>query len=695
MLCGISVKQGLIAVALLLALANPAQASQGFAALPTTGVLSGLTAVQDINTNEAALLSLSESTSAPTYAVQGALWASTSTVSLYDGTDWDTILDYTTGQVTIPLSNLPSESAYTLLGATSTGSPTAIVYPASCGSSSTALGSTSTGFYCQTITGGGSGFTLAVTTSNVTYSGVMAAVTSGTISTAYSAASYTYNPSTHAFTMPTAATLSVGALALTTTQLGVQYGGTGATTLLTDGILYGNGTSALGVTATSAYSVLTTNSTGVPSETTSIVIGTVAPLTDTGVAIQATTSTNGYYQTILQNTSTGTSASVAYTTAINGTTSTTNYAEFGQNGSLYATGTSALNVAGNGYLDTVGEDMAIGTLTNNALHFTTSAHSTDWLSISGAGAVAINGALSVTATTTFSAPIIANSAISAGTIATSSYVGLNAGGQMVLGAGGAGGSVALNVTTSNVSYSGILSSVTSGASVSTFYSGASYTYNPSTAVFNIGSGGIYEINGTQIALSNLSNGTTGTGTTVVLQGSPTLTTPVIGVATGTSLGLTTTTASVPVNGMYSPSANALYLTSSGNAALELTTTGNVPEVYTPGAFVSGPNALSLTTTIFTPVAVSSNTYRVVLVHATCPCKIANPTGTAADGQKFILEIWQSSSGSDTIGTWDTNYDFGTAGSPTLSTGANKGDFLGFEYSAQNSKYDYLGIQQGM
>jgi hypothetical protein len=123
----------------------------------------------------------------------------------------------------------------------------------------------------------------------------------------------------------------------------------------------------------------------------------------------------------------------------------------------------------------------------------------------------------------------------------------------------------------------------------------------------------------------------------------------------------------------------------------LNTTGTA----TAKSFVAPPSTLTISTATFTPVAVASNTYRVVLVHASCPCTIANPSGSAVDGQKLLLEVWQSATGSDTVGTWGTNYDFGTAGSPTLSTGASKGDLLGFAYSAQNSKYNYLGVQQGM
>jgi hypothetical protein len=62
--------------------------------------------------------------------------------------------------------------------------------------------------------------------------------------------------------------------------------------------------------------------------------------------------------------------------------------------------------------------------------------------------------------------------------------------------------------------------------------------SPTTAMALTGAGlnlssGVYEVNGTQIAASNLLNGVTGSGS-IVLAISPTLTTPNIGSATGTS-----------------------------------------------------------------------------------------------------------------------------------------------------------------
>lgn len=254
---------------------------------------------------------------------------------------------------------------------------------------------------------------------------------------------------------------------------------------------------------------------------------------------------------------------------------------------------------------------------------------------------------------------------------------------------------------------------------------------PSSGGFNLNSG-TYQIGGTQIACSNLSNGATGcstaTGTsgatipllngnntfsgtnnftsTLQVSGANVLTAnqsiTLSGVVTGsgttaittafgtfTSATLATAVSDETGSGALVFAASPTFTGTVGAAAI--TATGLV----TSGFLLSPPSTLTISTATFTPVSVGANTFRVVLIHASCPCTIANPSSAAVDGERFIMELWQSATGSDTIGTWGTNYDFGTAGAPTLSTGANKGDFLGFSYSSQNSKYNYIGIQQGM
>lgn len=360
------------------------------------------------------------------------------------------------------------------------------------------------------------------------------------------------------------------------------------------------------------------------------------------------------------------------------------------------------------------------------------------------------------------------------------------------GAGSCGSSsgVTLSSTTSSIN-SPLAFTNTGTGSLSTLYNATGYYINPSTAVLNIPSGATYDINGTQIACANLSNGATGCSTATGTSGAtlevnnasntvsgnntysgtslfsgalPALTTGdaalgasstggglftgkgstddvIIENSSGTSacvIGHNATTLnctglqvagtsvltanqSITLSGVVTGSGTTAITTAFGTfnsatlsaaisdetgtgaavfagsptftgtvGAAAITATG----VVTGGFLLSPPDTLTISTATFTPVSVASNTFRVVLVHASCPCTIANPSGSAVDGERFLLEVWQSATGSDAIGTWGTNYDFGTAGAPTLSTGASAGDVLGFTYSAQKSKYLYLGVQQG-
>lgn len=102
---------------------------------------------------------------------------------------------------------------------------------------------------------------------------------------------------------------------------------------------------------------------------------------------------------------------------------------------------------------------------------------------------------------------------------------------------------------------------------------------------------------------------------------------------------------------------------------------------------------AISTATFATDASLGNTVRIALSHAACPCTLSNPTNPT-DGQVITYEIIQSSSGSDTIGTYGTAFTFGTAGQPTLTTTANKRDLVGFKYSGSSSKWNYLGSELG-
>jgi hypothetical protein len=87
---------------------------------------------------------------------------------------------------------------------------------------------------------------------------------------------------------------------------------------------------------------------------------------------------------------------------------------------------------------------------------------------------------------------------------------------------------------------------------------------------NLGAGKTYRIGGTQIAASNLSNGTTGSGN-IVLATSPSLVTPTIGVATATSVNKVAITA--PASSATLTLANSSTFATSGAHATTLTTSG--------------------------------------------------------------------------------------------------------------------------
>ena len=65
-----------------------------------------------------------------------------------------------------------------------------------------------------------------------------------------------------------------------------------------------------------------------------------------------------------------------------------------------------------------------------------------------------------------------------------------------------------------------------------------------------------------------------------------------------------------------------------------------------------------------------------LVHADCPCTVANPTGVYA-GLSGNLTLTQSATGSDLIGTWGSTWKFSGGTPPTLTTTANANDVAPF------------------
>lgn len=150
----------------------------------------------------------------------------------------------------------------------------------------------------------------------------------------------------------------------------------------------------------------------------------------------------------------------------------------------------------------------------------------------------------------------------------------------------------------------------------------------------------------------VANGGTGvtasTGTVaVVLSTSPTLVTPVLGVATVTSLNAATNTSINVIAGTY-----------------------NTIQTYTPSA--AGTATLDLS---------KGNIHHITMPAGNITIALSN--GTA--GQCFIIRILQDGTGSRTV-TWFTTIRWAGGSAPTLTTTASKADTIGFEITG-SSTYD--------
>lgn len=89
-------------------------------------------------------------------------------------------------------------------------------------------------------------------------------------------------------------------------------------------------------------------------------------------------------------------------------------------------------------------------------------------------------------------------------------------------------------------------------------------------------------------------------------------------------------------------------------------------------------------------AANGNDFRVTLTGT--GATIANPTNPT-DGQRITFQLTQDSTGSRTV-TWGSAYNFGTGGTPVLSTAANLTDVIGFVYNATKTQWLAAGAALG-
>ena len=104
-----------------------------------------------------------------------------------------------------------------------------------------------------------------------------------------------------------------------------------------------------------------------------------------------------------------------------------------------------------------------------------------------------------------------------------------------------------------------------------------------------------------------------------------------------------------------------------------------------------PGVVALTdASTITVNAALGNDFRVTLGGDRTMGAPSNPV----DGQDITFLVTQPSSGGPYTLSWNSAYDFGAAGEPTLSTTASDSDLIGFKYVAAKTKWVCLGSALG-
>lgn len=168
--------------------------------------------------------------------------------------------------------------------------------------------------------------------------------------------------------------------------------------------------------------------------------------------------------------------------------------------------------------------------------------------------------------------------------------------------------------------------------------------------------------------------------------SPTLTTPILGVATATS-----------VNGSTVPSSDTLVGRATTDTLTNKTlTTPVINQINTSSSISVQINAGSYNNIqTYTPAGTATlDLSKGNIHHITMPAgniTIALSNGTA--GQCFIVRILQDGTGSRTV-TWFTTIRWAGGSAPTLTTAASKADTVGFEITG-SSTYDGFVVGQNI
>jgi len=196
----------------------------------------------------------------------------------------------------------------------------------------------------------------------------------------------------------------------------------------------------------------------------------------------------------------------------------------------------------------------------------------------------------------------------------------------------------------------------------------------------------------------LSASVTGTGK-MVLDNTPTLITPVLGVATATSINKVAFTAPATAatltiaDGATLATSGAYSLTLTATAATNVTfpTTGTLATLAGSEAFtnktLTNPTVTNYVETLqavgtvgsTSTLALTNGTVLTATLTASTPCTFTMPTATA--GKSFILILTQASSGMTTATFTGVKWPGGTA--PTITATASAVDILSFVSNGTN------------
>lgn len=161
---------------------------------------------------------------------------------------------------------------------------------------------------------------------------------------------------------------------------------------------------------------------------------------------------------------------------------------------------------------------------------------------------------------------------------------------------------------------------------------------------------------------------------------------------GTTIGPLTTGANVSCGQL--PAFTGQVTTSAGSCVTSIPNGAftNVAQTYTK-AQRGQPEALTIGGSTFTPQFDNGQNFTLTLVHASCPCTFANPSTTPVPGQAGVIVVTQSSTGSDTITTWGSDYTAaGGVATLTLSTAANARDYLSYYVDDTSHIVLSMGVQ---